>query len=86
MNKATFGVAGNPERFYDEGKKHTHEAPAWLVENGLDAYEYQAGRGYQAGEESLRKVGEEARRHGILLSLHTPYFISLSTSTPGKKS
>lgn len=85
MNKATFGVAGNPERFYDEGKKHTHEAPAWLVENGLDAYEYQAGRGYQAGEESLRKVGEEARRHGILLSLHTPYFISLSSVEPEKR-
>ena len=26
----------------------------------------------------MRKIGEEAKKHGILMSLHTPYFISLS--------
>lgn len=85
MTKATFGTAGNCDSFYAAGKKHTHEAPAWLREFGLDAYEYQAGRGYQAGEESLRKVGEEARKNDILLSLHTPYFISLSSIEPEKR-
>ncbi len=85
MNKAAFGVAGNPDSFAAEGKKHTYEAPAWLAEKGLDAYEYQAGRGYQAGEASLVQVGAEAKRCGILLSLHTPYFISLSSTEPEKR-
>lgn len=76
---ATFGVGGNSESFYDEGKKHSYEAPAWLQGRGIDAYEYQAGNGLTAGEESLRKVGEEARKNGILMSLHSPYYISLSS-------
>lgn len=79
MVKATFGVAGNSESFYAEGNKHTFESPAFLKSKGLDAYEYQCGRGYTAGEESMRRVGEEAKKNGILMSLHTPYYISLSS-------
>ena len=79
MERATFGTGGNSESFYAEGKKHTYEAPAWLAARGLDAYEYQAGNGLTAGEASLRKVGEEAKKHGILMSIHSPYFISLSS-------
>ncbi len=79
MECAKFGVAGNCESFYADGKKHTLEAPEWLAGRGLDAYEYQAGRGYQAGEQSLVAVGAEAKRCNIALSLHTPYFISLSS-------
>lgn len=79
MTNAKFGVAGNSESFYSEGRKHTYEAPEWLASKGIDAYEYQCGRGYTAGEESMRKVGEEAKKHGILMSLHTPYYISLSS-------
>ncbi len=79
MSNAKFGVAGSSDSFFADGKKHTHEAPAWLASRGVDAYEYQAGRGIMAGEASLRKVGEEAKKHGILMSLHAPYFISLSS-------
>ena len=78
MQTASFGVGGNSESFYAEGKKHTFEAPAWLRGRGLDAYEYQAGNGLTAGEASLRKVGDEAKANGILMSLHSPYYISLS--------
>lgn len=79
MSNARFGVAGSSDSFFADGKKHTHEAPAWLVSRGIDAYEYQAGRGFMAGEASMRRVGEEAKKHGILMSLHAPYFISLSS-------
>ena len=79
MDRATFGTGGNSESFYAEGKKHTFEAPAWLSARGLDAYEYQAGNGLTAGETSLRKVGDEAKKYGILMSIHAPYFISLSS-------
>ncbi len=85
MLKPTFGAGGNSQSFYDEGFKHTHEAPAWLEARGVDAYEYQAGNGLTAGEASLKKVGEEANKHGILMSLHAPYFISLSGVEPEKR-
>ena len=74
----TFGPGGNSESFYDEGYKSTLQAPAWLSARGLDAYEYQAGNGLTAGIETLRKIGDAAAAEGILMSLHTPYFISLS--------
>ena len=78
MNKATFGPGGNGEWFYAEGKKSTLQAPGWLKEKGLDAFEYEAGNGISGSEATLRAIGEKAREHGILMSLHTPYFISLS--------
>ena len=40
-----FGPAGNCKTFYDEGYKRTIEAPKWLKEKGLDAYEYSFGKG-----------------------------------------
>ena len=85
MSYATFGPGGNSDSFYAEGHKSTAEAPAWVKAKGLDAYEYEAGNGLTAGEASLRKVGEEAKKHGVLMSLHTPYFISLSGVDPEKR-
>ncbi len=78
INKATFGPGGNSESFYAEGHKSTLEAPAWVASKGLDAYEYEAGRGVNTSAEVLRAIGEEAKKHGVLMSLHAPYFISLS--------
>ena len=74
----TFGPGGNGDLFYAEGGKSTLQAPSWLKKYGLDAYEYEAGNGLTAGEASLRAVGEAAREAGILMSIHAPYFISLS--------
>lgn len=78
VDRATFGPGGNSESFYESGHKSTLEAPAWLAEIGLDAYEFEAGNGLRAGEATLSKIGVEAQKHGILMSLHTPYYISLS--------
>lgn len=75
---ALFGPAGNSESFYAEGYKSTFQAPKWLSEIGLDAYEYQCGQGVRGSDEAFQKVGDEAVKHGIKLSLHAPYFISLS--------
>ncbi len=85
MTKAKFGPGGNSDSFYAEGCKSTAQAPAWLAAKGLDAYEYEAGNGISAGEASLRRVGEEAKKHGILMSLHAPYYISLSGVEPEKR-
>lgn len=78
MGHARFGPGGNSESFFAEGHKNTKEAPAWVAAKGLDAYEYEAGRGIMGGEAHFREVGEEAAKAGIALSLHAPYFISLS--------
>ena len=78
MSRAKFGPGGNGDLFYAQGGKGTVQAPAWLSEYGLDAYEFEAGNGLTAGEATLRKIGEEAKKYGIHTSLHTPYFISLS--------
>lgn len=78
MLKAKFGPAGNCDSFYAEGHKSTMEAFGWLREMGLDAYEYQAGNGLRTSEATLKALGKKAAEHGILMSLHTPYFISLS--------
>lgn len=78
IDHPTFGPGGNSDAFKAAGKKSTVEAPEWIRSIGLDAYEFEAGRGVNAGEAVLRKIGEEAKKHGILMSLHGPYFISLS--------
>lgn len=85
MKHALFGPGGNSESFYADGLKSTLDAPAWLVEKGLDAYEYQAGNGLTASDATLKKIGEAAAQHGIKMSLHTPYYISLSGVDPEKR-
>ena len=85
MKRATFGPGGNGDLFYAEGGKSTIQAPGWVKRYGLDAYEFEAGRGIGAGEDTLRKIGEKAREHGVLMSLHTPYYISLSGVDPEKR-
>ncbi|MBR2338408.1 MAG: TIM barrel protein [Clostridia bacterium] len=82
---ARFGPAGNGDAFYAAGKKSTLEAPAWLQEQGLTAYEYQCGRGVRVSEETARALGEQAAAHDIQLSLHAPYFISLASAEPEKR-
>lgn len=77
-DRALFGPAGNCESFYASGGKSTVQAMKWVKERGLDAYEYQCGNGVSGSDSSFRAVGEAARENGIVLSLHAPYFISLS--------
>jgi deoxyribonuclease-4 len=85
INYATFGTGGNSDSFYAEGKKSTAQAPEWIKLKGLDAYEFEAGNGLNAGDATLKKIGDAAREHGVLMSFHTPYFISLSGTDPEKR-
>ena len=73
-----FGPAGNSEAFYDEGYKRTVQAFKWLDAKGLDAFEYQCGRGVMLKETTASQIGEEAAKYDILLSLHAPYYINLA--------
>lgn len=75
---AYFGPGGNSDAFRLAGLKSTVDAPGWVKSIGLDAYEYEAGNGLAASPAMLAKIAEEARKHNIKMSFHTPYFISLS--------
>ena len=75
---AKFGPGGNSDAFRQAGLKSTLDAPGWVKAVGLDAYEYEAGNGLSASAAMLSAIGAEAAGHGIKMSYHTPYFISLS--------
>ena len=76
--RAFFGPGGNSRAFYDAGLKSTVDAPEWIASIGLDAYEYEAGSGLTASAGTLMLIGQKAKDAGIRMSLHAPYFISLS--------
>ena len=78
---ALFGPAGNCDSF-NLAYKGTVHAPAWLRGLGLNCYEYQCGRGVNLSEDTARRIGAAAAEHGIKMSLHSPYFINLSSREP----
>lgn len=71
-----FGPSGNDILFYEQGNKKSLEAPKWLKEMGLDLYEYSFGRGITTSIETATEIGLEAKKHGIEMSVHAPYFIN----------
>ena len=66
---AFFGPGGNSQAFYNAGKKSTLQAPAWVREIGLNAYEYEAGNGLTASIATLRAIGEEAKKNYIKMHI-----------------
>lgn len=82
---AKFGPAGNSESFVAMGYKKTIQVPEYIVRMGLDAYEYQCGRGVRISEEAAREFGQKAREYSVTLSLHSPYYISLSSIEKEKR-
>lgn len=77
-NTPFFGPGGNSDSFRLWGGRSTVDAPRFVSEIGLNAYEYEAGRGIVSSDETLAAIGAEAKKYGVRMSLHTPYFISLS--------
>lgn len=80
-----FGVAGNPDDFYNKKYKASEQMPKYLYDMGLDAYEYQCSRGVRISDDKCKKLKDEANKYNILLSVHAPYYISLSTQEEEKK-
>ncbi len=80
-----FGPAGNSDSFAEQGHKSTLEAPAYCAGLGLTAYEYQCGRGVRVSEATAKAMKAEAEKHGVRMSLHAPYYISLSSPEEEKR-
>ena len=81
---AKFGPAGNSEAFSTKYKT-TLQAPGYLEAMGLDHYEYQCGRGVKVSDKIAFALKDKAKEHNITLSLHAPYFISLSSLEAEKR-
>lgn len=82
---AKFGPAGNGIDFYGKGLKHTEQVPAFLKEIGLNAFEYQCGRGVNISQEKAQKLAPLFFECGITVSLHAPYYISMSSLEEEKR-
>ena len=82
---AIFGPAGTAESFKALGYKSSLDVPQYLEKFGLDAFEYQCGRGVNIGEDKAKALGLAAKEKCITLSLHAPYYISMSSTEKEKR-
>lgn len=80
-----FGPAGNSNSFFEMGYKGSLHIPEYVERMGLDAFEYQCGRGVNIGEDKARELGALAAQKNITLSLHAPYYISMSSVEEEKR-
>ncbi len=82
---AKFGPAGTGDDFKAKGFKSSLQVPDYLVNMGLDHFEYQCGRGVNIGLDKATELGKIARDKGITISLHAPYYISMSSIEEEKR-
>ena len=76
-----FGPSGNSDEFYEEGYSKSTEAPKWLNDKGLSAYEYSFGRGIILNDETALKIAEECKKYNIEISVHAPYYINFANTS-----
>ena len=68
------GPGGTPH-----GVKGTEASMSHLNKEGLNAMEVQFVRGARMKESTAKQIGEAAKKHGIRLSIHAPYYINLNS-------
>ena len=78
----SFGPGGNSISWGN--RKFPADLPKYLKDLGLNGYEVECGRGVRISEaaKALPKLAEE---NGIYITLHAPYFISLSSVEEEKR-
>ena len=82
---AKFGPAGTGESFKTMGYKKTVQLGEYLEKFGLDHFEYQCGQGVRIGDEAAVTFGKALAEKNITVSVHAPYFISLSSVEEEKR-
>lgn len=76
---AIFGPAGRDDSLNFLGYKSSLDIPRCMNEKGLDAFEYQCGRGVNVKPDVATELAKLSKEYNIRLSLHAPYYISLSS-------
>lgn len=72
-----FGTAGLSDSYAAKGFDPQRIA-AYTASFGLTAFEYQCGRGVRLAHDKAQALGKAAAAQGITLSVHAPYYISMS--------
>jgi deoxyribonuclease-4 len=80
----SFCPAGQDEIFKTIHKS-VLDMPAYLAGKGLNAFEYQCGHGVRISEPVAKILGENAKKNGVQISLHAPYYISLASEDKTKR-
>ena len=85
MSEIRFGTAGVAQDFEQLGYKTAFEVPDYLASFGLNAFEYQCGRGVRLTEKKGNKLGALGAAQDIRFSVHAPYYISMSSMEEDKR-
>lgn len=83
--KIKFGPAGSALSFAEMGYKKSIQMGEYLGKFGLNHFEYQCGQGVRVSEKSALEIGKALKEKNISVSLHAPYFISLSSVEEEKR-
>ena len=80
-----FGTAGLSDSFRAGGGKTPEDIAAFTASFGLTAFEYQCGRGVRISDARAAALGAACAGRGIALSVHAPYYISMSSLEEDKR-
>ncbi len=80
-----FGTAGLSESFKAQGYKGLAQVPPYIASFGLNAFEVQFGRGVRMADAVADSLRQESADKGIQLSVHAPYYISMSSMEEEKR-
>ena len=83
--KIRFGTAGTSDSFAAQGYKSSLDVPEYTAKMGLNAFEYQCGRGVRLGLDKAARMAALAAQRDILFSVHAPYYISMSSLEEDKR-
>ena len=78
--KIRFGTAGTSDSFAAQGYKTSLEVPEYTAKMGLNAFEYQCGRGVRLGLDKAAKMAALAAPKDILFSVQRAWILLLSSS------
>ena len=83
--KIRFGTAGTSDSFAAQGYKSSLDVPEYTAKMGLNAFEYQCGRGVRLAHDKAAALGAACAERDIALSVHAPYYISMSSLEEDKR-
>ena len=80
-----FGAAGLSDSFAAGGYKSPRDIAAYHASFGLTAFEVQCGRGVRMALDKAAQLGAQCAEQDIALSVHAPYYISMSSLEEDKR-
>ena len=78
--KIRFGTAGTSDSFAAQGYKTSLDVPEYTAQMGLDAFEYQCGRGVRLGLDKAAKMAALAQPIQVI---STPSVLAASATQSG---